>query len=234
MKKDTIFRTKLKSIPPFQFDEKVAKVFDNMVSRSVPFYEETIFLIGDILKNQKRKLMIYDLGCSTGTTIHYLDKHLTGASFIGIDNSPAMIEKAKKKLKKCNAELLVADINEVDFKKCDAVIMNYTLQFLPVKKRALLLKKIYHSLRPGGIFILSEKLIAKDSLINDLLVELYYEFKERNGYSKLEIAQKREALLNFLVPLTQEHQLKAIKGAGFKKSELIFRWYNFSTFIGIK
>ena len=112
--------------------------------------------------------------------------------------------------------------------------MNYTLQFLDPKKRLQVLKTIYDGLRKDGVFMLSEKIRVDEGHVQDLLTELYYDFKRRNGYSELEIAQKREALENVLRPITPEKQLAALRDAGFKKVDMIFRWYNFASYIGIR
>ena len=210
-----------------------------MVSRSVPFYDEIHRIIIDVLKYKFiPQDKIYDLGCSTGTTIQLMSKHLWDqkASFVGVDNSAPMIEKAKDKLQENwhPVELITSDIEDVDISHAGMVVMNYTLQFIDKSRRPALLKKIYDGLRPGGVFIYSEKIDSKDGDVHDLLTSLYYDFKKRQGYSELEIAQKREALERVLVPHTSDEQLNLLKDAGFTKSAMIFRWYNFACFMGIK
>jgi tRNA (cmo5U34)-methyltransferase len=237
--RDTYFSEPMKEIKPFVFDEGVAEVFDDMVSRSVPFYHEIHRIIKDLLNYYfKDGDSIYDFGCSTGTTIELMSKHLwdKDARFVGVDNSAAMIAKAKAKLSHLwhPYELVTDDIEAVDLFQAGVVVMNYTLQFIPKERRPALLKKIYSGLRPGGIFIFTEKIDSEDSEIHELLTTLYYDFKKRQGYSELEIAQKREALERVLVPHTPESQLALLKEAGFKKNAMIFRWYNFACFIGIK
>lgn len=236
---DKYFARPLENIKPFEFDQGVADVFDDMVSRSVPFYNEIHRIIKDILNYTfEDGDRVYDLGCSTGTTIKIMSDHLWNrkVQFIGVDNSKPMIEKAKAKLDtiwhpyilECN------EIQSIDMETAGFVIMNYTLQFIDKKDRPLLLKKIYDSLRPGGVFIYAEKIDSQDLTTHNLLTSLYYDFKRRQGYSDLEIAQKREALEKVLVPYTQEEQLELLRASGFKKSEMIFRWYNFACFMGIK
>ncbi len=242
-KRDKIFDTKLKKIKGFEFNSDVAEVFDDMVSRSVPFYDEIHRIIIDLVKRlELDNQVIYDVGCSTGTTISLIDKFLKEsknetANFVGIDNSGPMLEKCRAKLSRkkiSNVELICDSIENIELQKSMLTIMNYTLQFIDTNKRPELLNKIYRSLNPGGIFILSEKIKCTNHTINDLLIDLYHDFKRRNGYSELEISQKREALENVLVPLTPEKQIELLKEAGFKKVEVIFRWYNFACFIGIK
>ncbi len=241
--RDQIFNSPIPVIKGFQFNDQVADVFDDMVSRSVPFYDEIHKIILDLAGRQELDgKTIYDIGCSTGTTISILDAFLktkkeSVANFVGIDNSAPMLKKCQQKMKKkkiTNVELIEGDALMHNFKKSGMVIMNYTLQFIDPKLRPTLLSKIYRSLEKGGIFIYSEKIKSSNSAVNALLVDLYYDFKRRNGYSELEIAQKREALENVLIPLTPERQIELLKEAGFKRTEVLFRWYNFACFIGIK
>ncbi len=242
--KDNIFSKKLNKITKFEFDETVASVFDDMLNRSIPFYDEIHKIILDILEYTfHNNDTIYDLGCSTGTTLTLLHnflkfkKNTSRFKLIGIDNSMPMIKKAKIKLQQnkiTNTKLMCSDLEKIKLSTSGMIIMNYTLQFIPEKKRETLIKTIFDSLREGGIFIFSEKIISNNENINDLLTTLYYNFKKRNGYSEIEIAQKREALENVLIPLAPNSQIELLKNAGFKKVETIFRWYNFASFIGIK
>ena len=241
MEKDQIYRKKKGRVEDFVFDETVAGVFDDMVARSVPFYNEIHRVILDIVdKTSKSPLIIYDLGCSTGTTITLIDQLLqekkTKASFFAVDNSPAMLKICREKLKRNgvkNVEIICQDLQKVPIVSADIVIMNYTMQFLPVEERIIILKKIYNGLSQHGLFIMSEK-IKCDSSLNVLIEELYHEFKRKNGYSELEIARKREALENVLIPLNIPEQMQMLEDSGFAKKEMIFRFYNFACFLGIK
>ncbi|PIP93908.1 MAG: carboxy-S-adenosyl-L-methionine synthase CmoA [Bdellovibrio sp. CG12_big_fil_rev_8_21_14_0_65_39_13] len=241
-KKDQIFSQPLKEIEPFKFNHDVAEVFDDMVSRSIPFYDEIHRILADLATHVlPPESVIVDLGCSTGTTLIHLasvcealNKKITG---VGIDNSAAMIAKAhekKNQIKNSNITFEEADILNWQIKPANMVIMNYTLQFISPNDRDQLLNKIYQSLKPNGILVLSEKISSPQSQVQDLITTLYYDFKRRNGYSELEISQKREALENVLVPITPEEQIGALKRAGFERSEMIFRWYNFASYIGWK
>jgi len=238
--KDTIFKSKLEKIKDFEFNEQVATVFDDMVSRSIPFYAEIHRIILDVLsKVFQEGDSIYDLGCSTGNTIIFISKFLGDKNhkLIGIDNSPSMLNVSKEKFKIQgikNVELIQSDLEKIDFKSCGMVVMNYTLQFINPLNRLELLQKIYQSLRPGGVFILSEKIKVENNEIESLITDLYYDFKRRNGYSELEISQKREALEKVLNPFTPSSQIELLKIAGFKKVEILFRCYNFACYIGIK
>lgn len=240
-KKDKVFSTKLETIAPFEFNEGVASVFDDMVARSIPFYGEIHQLIIDLVMRQYQfKGKIVDLGCSTGTTIAMLDTVLASQNdqipqFVGIDTSAPMLEKARKKCSDVrNVEFLELDMSDFDFEGTEIVILNYTLQFLKHSARTGLLKKIYDSMVPGGIILLSEKIQSPQAPMQEIITDLYYDFKRRNGYSELEISQKREALENVLVPVTPKEQLEMLEDAGFDHAEMLFRWYNFASYLGIK
>ena len=235
--KDEIFKEKITK--QFEFDTAVATVFDDMLNRSVPYYEEVLKLTTSFtLKYATNNSNIYDLGCSTASTLINIAKHNNkNLHLIGIDNSYAMLEIAQNKIKAFgieNIELIESDIFEVDLKSSKVIISNYTLQFIRPLKREELIKKIYNSLEKDGIFIFSEKIITDDKSLNKHLIDEYYDFKLKQGYSEYEIAQKREALENVLIPYTYEENKDMVLNAGFKHFDSIFRWINFATFIAIK
>jgi tRNA (cmo5U34)-methyltransferase len=234
--KDKVFTKPIEK--QFEFDEEVASVFDDMLNRSVPFYKENLNLQIDILKNfLNENDKIVDLGSSTGTFLIELakkaDKKL---NLIGIDNSSAMIKRAKNKAKAFGVEItfIEEDFLNCDFSNSKAIIANYTIQFVRPLKREKLIKKIYNSLKNEGIFLMSEKLITNHKKLNKIMIDKYYEFKKQMGYSEYEIARKREALENVLIPYTMEENIEMLKNAGFKEVEVIFRWNNFATFISFK
>ena len=238
---DKIFNNKIIGVKDFEFNQRVADVFDDMVSRSVPFYDEIHRILLDLsnyIFDHTNEPTIYDLGCSTGTTLKILSSKLgemgQSPNLIGVDNSAPMIEKAKEKLDGAlgNVKVLHQDLMETEFnQQADLIIMNYTLQFVDPNKRDILLKKIFNALKPGGFFILSEKINTQKDCYQSLVTDLYYDFKKRNGYSELEISQKREALENVMKPTTPAQQISALENAGFKNSEMIFRWYNFASYL---
>jgi tRNA (cmo5U34)-methyltransferase len=240
--KDKVFDKHLSPGTAFEFNQEVADVFDDMVSRSVPFYDEIHRILLDIVDRACPELKrVYDLGCSTGTTISIISKHLATRGiqpgFIGIDNSESMLVKCREKISSAGVSdctLHCQNIEDTDIHDADLVIMNYTLQFLDPENRLQMLKNIHNGLTEGGVFVLSEKIRVDDEHVQALLTELYYDFKRRNGYSELEIAQKREALENVLRPITPEEQLAALRDAGFTRVDMIFRWYNFASYIGIR
>jgi tRNA (cmo5U34)-methyltransferase len=234
---DKVFTKPIKK--QFEFDEEVAAVFDDMLSRSVPFYKESQNITEFFaLKHLGENSIMYDLGSSTASLLINISKKLTCKStLVGLDNSDAMLEQARKKcaaLGVNNIELFNADILEYEYKEADVFVSNYTLQFIRPLVREELVKKIAHSLKQDGVFIFSEKVISHEPKLNKDLIECYYDFKKEQGYSEFEISQKREALENVLVPYSEDENIKMAKNCGFSHCEAVFRWANFATFIAIK
>ena len=232
---DKVFSKPIKK--QFEFDESVASVFDDMLERSIPFYKEVISLICDLVEvDCSKDAKIIDLGCSTANTLLNLYKKSHQYNLIGIDNSEAMLENAAKKISAygANIDLINNDIIKVELSSADVIIANYMLQFIRPIERDSFVKKIYDSLEDEGMFIFSEKIIFENKVLNKQMIDLYYKFKKDQGYSEFEIAQKREALENVLVPYTEEENKKMILKAGFKSIESLFKYGNFITFIAKK
>ncbi len=233
---DKVFTKPIKK--QFEFDEEVAAVFDDMLSRSVPFYIESQKITEFFaIKQLENGGIAYDLGCSTASLLINISKKLkVKASLIGLDNSEAMLEQARKKCEAfgANLELKNADILKYSYKQADVFVSNYTLQFIRPLVREELVKKIAISLKKDAIFIFSEKVISHHSKLNKDLIECYYDFKKEQGYSEYEIMQKREALENVLVPYSEDENIKMARNCGFSHCEVVFRWANFATFIAIK
>ena len=233
---DKVFTKPIKK--QFEFDAEVAAVFDDMLQRSVPFYKEsqkiTQFFALKQLSNGGR---LYDLGCSTASLLLNIHREVNQkVELIGLDNSEAMLEQAKRKCEAygANIEVLNADILEYEYKEADVFVSNYTLQFIRPLVREELVQKIASSLKDEGVFIFSEKVISHHSKLNKDLIECYYGFKKEQGYSEYEIMQKREALENVLVPYSEEENVKMALNCGFSHCEVVFRWANFCTFIAVK
>lgn len=221
----------------FEFDDEVASVFDDMLKRSIPNYKESIFFIAHLAdKLLKPQATVIDLGCSTANTLLAIHKQNPNFQLFGYDNSSAMLEMAKKKIKAygANIKLKEADILTLDIPSSNLVIANYMLQFIRPLQRADFIKNIYNSIEKNGYFIFSEKIIYEDKKLHKVIIDLYSEFKKTNGYSEFEIAQKREALENILIPYTQEENYKMVKNAGFKNIETILKWGNFTTYLALK
>lgn len=245
-KKDRIFSVENDRIQNFQFDERVASVFDDMIERSVPIYHHIHQLISDLYISfipSRENNIVYDLGCSTGETLLTLLTSLQKKGHIlphcyGVDSSQPMLNQFQKKLHKSSlAHKITLQCRCLKILRIDPphlIIMNYTLQFLEIEERSHILKNIFNSLRSKGILILTEKIRSSSKMIEKMSTKLYYNFKKKNHYSDLEILQKREALENILIPSIPEEQIKELKKAGFKEVDLVFRWYNFACYIAVK
>lgn len=225
----------------FDFNERVVEVFDDMLDRSVPCYQNVIKETSRLLAaHMQTNDVVCDLGCATGTTLLYFARELAdcGLRFVGIDSSPAMLAKARLKAEfyvKNDAVLFEQeDIAEIVRPGTGTFILNYTLQFIRPVLRPVLIKRLYENLRPGGLLILSEKTILDDKRLNRTFIDIYHDFKREQGYSDLEIARKREALENILIPFSVDENLEMLDQAGFTPATIFFQWFNFSSFVAVK
>jgi len=234
--KDKVFEQPIAK--KFEFDEAVASVFDDMLSRSVPFYDEVRkLIISVILVDQTEGKKVLDLGSSTAKFLLDLHSKMSVKMKLqGIDNSQAMLTRARQKCQAFGAdiELEYADMLEYDYKDEDIVVANYTLQFIRPMQRTALIKKIYDGMHDSALFIFSEKVVFEDKKLDKELIDIYYNYKKTQGYSEYEIAQKRESLENVLIPFTIEENIQMCKDAGFSQVDTLFQWANFVTFIAKK
>lgn len=237
--KDQLFEDKLWP-KPFAFNEDVVRVFDDMVSRSVPLYKEVVACAVQWTKSYYQPgTKIIDVGCSTGTFLELLGRFLKHpATLVGIDNSQPMLDKAKQKLSPLEVmhkiELICESAENSSFDHSSVVVMNYTLQFLPVHQRQQVLNAVYQGLVPGGLLFLSEKVRSPYPQFQETMTHHYEAFKARNGYAKNEIERKKEALENVLIPLTQMQQLTMLNNSGFVAVDSLLKFHNFTSFIAIK
>lgn len=238
---DRIFASEDAGLAPFSFNASVAAVFDDMLHRSVPLYQEILAQQKTLARRfYQPGTRIYDLGCSHGNFgIAFLEA-AGGMDFsmVGVDNSPPMLEIYEKRLSvrrgRERIRLCCEDINDFPMEGASVVVMNLTLQFLPLHLRDALIQRVYGALVPGGIFLLTEKVVHKDPFLTSIQQDIYYDFKAHNGYSALEISRKREALENVLVPETLEDHQKRLGGAGFRKVEIYLKWFHFTSFLALK
>ncbi len=241
MKKDEVFKDEIGKASDFKFGANVANVFDDMVNRSVPFYGEIQRMMAEISANHAvEDSDVYDLGCSTGTTMIGMDTLVNKKiRFIGIDDSREMLDKCKSKLLEIgfsrNYELRCNDLNEgVTITNASVVVLCLTLQFVRPIYRERLLSEVYKGLNSGGVVILVEKILAEDSNFNRDFIDYYYNYKRRNHYSDMEISQKREALENVLVPYKLSENISLLRDQGFINCEVFFKWYNFAGIVAVK
>ncbi|MBT0758741.1 carboxy-S-adenosyl-L-methionine synthase CmoA [Campylobacter lari] len=233
--KDEIFKKPLEK--QFEFDKSVASVFDDMVSRSVPFYTQNLKLIVELIDHfAPQNAKICDLGCSTASLLLALYEKRKDFLLSGVDEANAMLEIAKNKCQAFGArvEFYQKNLDDFDFFANDVFIATYTLQFIRPPKRQELVDKIYQNLNENGMFVFSEKILYEDVKIAKKMIQIYEQYKLEQGYSKLEISTKREALENVLIPYTQNENITMLKKAGFSKVESVFKWVNFETFVAFK
>jgi len=223
------------------FDDQVARVFDDMINRSIPFYREILHRQAQLIERYFQPgTVIFDLGCSNGNLCLHICRQMADAPFkiMAVDNSPAMLTVFTERLSAVpgidRITLKCEDISQTRIENASAVVLNFTLQFLPPNQRSALIQRLYTGLNPGGILLFSEKVTHADPTMADLQQELYYTFKRENGYSELEISQKREALEKVLIPDTMEQHLERLQQAGFSAIDLWQKWFNFAAWIAIK
>lgn len=241
MRKDDIFAEPLAQVPDFNFDDQVADVFPDMIQRSVPGYQTIIQTIGKLTQRfQQADSNYYDLGCSLGAATLAMRRNISAANsnIIAVDNSRAMVERCERHLHAFRSDVPVqvqlGDIRELAIENAAIVVINFTLQFLPKADRNALIDTIYAGLKPGGVLILSEKFVSHDNTANELLIDLHHDFKRANGYSELEISQKRSALENVMKPDSIPEHHERLQQAGFSSQTLWFQCFNFCSMLAIK
>ncbi|HEX5055732.1 MAG TPA: carboxy-S-adenosyl-L-methionine synthase CmoA [Gammaproteobacteria bacterium] len=238
---DRLYSRPLKKVADFVFDDTVARVFPDMIERSVPGYAALVPLIGMLVERYMQPgARCYDLGCSLGAVSLAVARFLKSSSrnlrdcrIVAIDNSSAMVERCRKNLYypglDTHVEVICADIQTVDIEDAAVAVLNFTLQFIEPERRGPLVGKLFSGLRPGGAMILSEKIAAEP-----LLQELHLDFKKANGYSELEIAQKRTALEKVLIPESIDTHIQRLQEAGFSQVRPWFQCLNFVSLLAIK
>jgi len=241
---DRLFAQPLAKVPDFVFNDDVVRVFPDMIKRSVPGYPAIVENLGVLAARfAQPHTHLYDLGASLGAVTQALRRHVRqdGCQVIALDNSPAMVQRCQEYLKAQDAmyqellpvQVLEADILEVTFKPASVVALNFTLQFIAPEHRLALLARLHQALVPGGALLLSEKLRFEDPHAHHLLTELHVDFKRANGYSELEIAQKRSAIEHVMKPDTFETHRDRLLAAGFSKVIPWFQCLNFASMIAL-
>ncbi|WP_421865551.1 carboxy-S-adenosyl-L-methionine synthase CmoA [Motiliproteus sp.] len=242
---DQLYAQPLNQIVDFQFDEQVVGVFADMINRSVPGYATVVKSLGILAaRYAQADSNFYDLGCSLGAATLSMQQQVRqpNCRFIAIDNSPAMIERCREHLQVAamleeaepRVELVCADINAVEINNASVVVMNFTLQFIAPDQRQALLQRIYDGLKPGGILLLSEKIAFEDSDTQQRLTDWHHDFKRANGYSDLEISQKRSALEKVMRPESLSLHQRRLGKIGFSSIQPWFQCFNFVSLVAIK
>ncbi len=240
--KDEIFKGKHPIDCSFEFNAEVARVFDDMAERSIPNYYELQKVSAQLAKRfYKQDTFIYDLGCSTASTLISAASQLNplpSGKLVGIDSSAEMLAVARQKIAtkglSYSIELYQGKAENTNIAKCSVVFCNYILQFISKGERLSLLRSIYNALLPGGALLLSEKCDPNNESLKEVWQDLYYQFKERHGYTQEEITAKQAALKNVLLPLSLGENLALLRQAGFEKAEILMKAYHFTSFLCIK
>ena len=238
---DLIYSQAHKQVKDFAFDAQVVEVFPDMISRSVPGYNTIIDTIGRLSQLfVKENTNIYDLGCSLGAATLAMRKGITAENckIIGVDNSSDMVKRCRMHVEafKGNSPVTIIEgnIQDIVIENASMVVLNFTLQFIEKSERQTLLNKIAKGLQPGGLLVVSEKITSDDPVTDSVLVDLHHSFKRDNGYSELEVAQKRTALEKVMLTDSVEVHKQRFLDAGFTHSSLWFQCFNFTSFIAIK
>ncbi|MCU7916622.1 MAG: carboxy-S-adenosyl-L-methionine synthase CmoA [Candidatus Thiodiazotropha sp. (ex Gloverina cf. vestifex)] len=239
--KDRLYTRHREVVADFVFDERVAEVFPDMIQRSVPGYTTTINMIGTLAARcVTQDSHCYDLGCSLGAAALAINRGRgeTVCRIIAVDNSPAMVQRAKRYLFQTGEpsaiEFVCADIKNIGITSASMVVLNFTLQFIPVEKRSQLLTSIYEGMQPGGALILSEKIALPTETAQQLFTDMHHSFKKTQGYSELEISQKCTALKKVLLPETLSTHQTRLRDVGFKTVEVWFQCFNFVSLLAVK
>ena len=241
---DRLFAHPLPQVPDFTFNEEVVRVFPDMIKRSVPGYPTIVENIGVLAARfAQPDSVLYDLGCSLGAVSQALRRHVRqdGCRVLAVDNSSAMVSRCREYLHAQDSmfqellpvEVLEADILGLTFQPASLIALNFTLQFVEPAQRPALLRRIRQTLLPGGALILSEKLRFDDQQTHELLTDLHLDFKRANGYSELEIAQKRSAIEKVMKPDSLEQHRQRLLDAGFSKVVVWFQCLNFASLVAL-
>jgi tRNA (cmo5U34)-methyltransferase len=244
VKKDRIFSEQTQAVGDFNFGAKTAEVFDDMLERSIPLYRELQRMLGELAAEfAVSGTNVYDLGCSNGITLQTLISAIGEAGktvrYVGVDYSEAMLQRAQERFEGLAHEqrprFVLADLNQCcAIENASVVVLNLTLQFVRPLFRDRLIREICEGLNENGCVILVEKVLGNDSLFNRLFIKFYYDMKRRNDYSETEIAQKREALENVLIPYRIEENFELLRRNGFASVDIFYKWYNFAGLVGVK
>ena len=240
-KQDNLYSKPLQQPADFRFDERVVQVFPDMINRSVPGYSLIVPMIGLLARRFVTPgSRVYDLGCSLGACSLAVRRALSedDVEIIAVDKSPAMVSRCKELIDADDASIPVQirqeDISETEIQNASLVVLNFTLQFLTPAKRSALLEKACRGINSGGALVLSEKIMFNDERKQDLMTQWHHDFKKTQGYSDLEIAQKRNALENIMIPEALETHYDRLSTAGFREAHNWYRCFNFYSIIAVK
>ena len=235
---DRIYRDPQGQIVDFAFDAQVAEVFGDMIRRSVPGYETVVPIAGLLAARHLAELptarhQLYDLGCSLGActaaVLHQFPKD--SLTVIAVDNSAAMLDRARGAIADPRVRFLCSDICDTELEPAGVVMLNFVLQFIPPERRNHLLEQIRRSLEPDGLLIVSEKLCFDAPAEQAYYEAAHLDYKRANGYSELEISQKRSALENVMIVDSEAGHRQRFADAGFGTVRQWFRCLNWASYL---
>ncbi|VFP78837.1 Carboxy-S-adenosyl-L-methionine synthase [Candidatus Erwinia haradaeae] len=239
--RDTLFLLPRKELGNWKFDAEVVEVFPDMIQRSIPGYSNLISMIGLLSRHcVQSNSLIYDLGCALGAAVVSIQKNIKviGCKIIAVDNSSSMTNRCRHYMNSFNfntpVEVLTMDACQVPIHNASLVLLNFTLQFIPIDNRQRLLDSIWNGMNPKGVLVLSEKLSFSDQEIESLFLKTHYDFKRDNGYSALEIQQKSKMLNSVMITETLDVHKKRLEKSGFQNYELWFQSINFGSLLAFK
>ena len=238
---DNLFAKSRALTTGFRFDEQVVKVFPDMITRSVPGYELVIPMTGMLARRYAQPhTNIYDLGCSLGATSLAMSfaVQTAGTKIIAVDNSEAMVSRFKHTLNDNQGgipvEIHLENMVDTNIENASVVVLNFTLQFLDREQRQALINRISAGMNPGGALVISEKICFENEQEQNDQTNWHHDFKRTQGYSDLEIAQKRNALEDVLRPETEAAHMERFKQAGLRNSQRWFQCFSFVSYIAFK
>lgn len=241
--KDSLFENTITEPGDFVFDKRVVGVFPDMINRSIPGYGTIVPMIGMLARRYARQnTRLYDLGCSLGAVTLAMRNavDVQGTRIVAVDNAPEMMVGLRKILDEHSdarlplVELRQEDICDTPIDNASVVVLNFTLQFVDPACRAGLMQQIAGGLEPGGILVLSEKILFENSDEQALQTEWHHDFKRAQGYSELEIARKRDALENMMIPESLEQHRERLSRAGFQSVHTWFQGFNFMSLVAFR
>lgn len=243
MTHDDLYAQKQPQLTDFVFDQQVAEVFSDMISRSVPGYAATIAQISTVCARfAQAGSNCYDLGCSLGAATVAMAEHLPAddITIIAVDNSQAMLDSCRKNIaavcvnSEDRVQVVCADIRDCELRSASVVVLNFTLQFIPLAERDALIARIYQAMLPGGVLVISEKISFDDAHVQELMTDMHHAFKKAQGYSDLEISQKRQSIERVLLPETVARHQQRFQDAGFASCDVWFQCFNFVSMVALK
>lgn len=239
--KDTLFAGDSGEAGDFVFDDRVVRVFPDMIRRSVPGYGLVLQMLGLLARRYVQpNTCVYDLGCSLGAATLAMRHAVSapGVRFIAVDNSAAMIARCREHFAaedgRAPVECMQQDVCRAAMSNASMTVLNYTLQFIDPAERLSLLGRIAAGTLPGGVLLLSEKICFEEPAEQAMQTELHHDFKRAQGYSELEIARKRNALERVLQPDTDARHRQRLREAGWRDAVRCFQAFNFVSYLAIR